>query len=138
MNKPISLFLEKILSILLLISILLSCNIKKTNPDWEFAKQQLSKGELSMLISWSDSIQSITEITNKNWMKADSFKRIAKRILLDFRYDEEEIKKQLTERVGNFTPMEKTHWEANNFLEVRMIDGDKRYFKYAVSNLIRK
>ncbi|MDP4221830.1 MAG: transglutaminase-like domain-containing protein [Bacteroidota bacterium] len=67
--------------------------------------------------------------------KADSFLQIADRIALDFSIPEEEIIAELKEKVGDFQPGEKASWEKNNWLECRTINGEKRYFKRAVSNL---
>lgn len=67
--------------------------------------------------------------------KSDSLSLIAERIEMDFPYTEKDIDQQLEERLGNFAPEEKTDWEEKNWLEWRIINGEKRYFSRAVSNL---
>ena len=67
--------------------------------------------------------------------KADSLAQITERIYLDFTVREEEIKSSLRERIGDYSMQEKEGWEEKNWLECRLIDGEKRYFNRAVSNL---
>ena len=67
--------------------------------------------------------------------RSDSLKQIAERIALDFPFTESEIDQQLKEKIGTFTAEEKADWESKNWLEWKMIDGEKRYFSRAVSNL---
>jgi hypothetical protein len=65
----------------------------------------------------------------------DSLSLIAERIELDFPLTEDQIDQQLIEKIGTFTPEEKAEWERKNWLEWKMINGEKRYFSRAVSNL---
>jgi hypothetical protein len=123
---------------MVLIALFNSCNKKEPNLNWGLIKNKLNNGELTNVIKYSDSIQSTSKLYDYNWMKADSFKRIAKRILLDFRLDEKGVEKQLNERMGEYSIEEKQKWEDYKWLETKIIDGNKRYFKNAVSNLIRK
>ncbi len=41
----------------------------------------------------------------------------------------------MKEKIGTFTAEEKADWEKRNWLEWKMINGEKRYFSRAVSNL---
>ncbi len=68
-------------------------------------------------------------------VRSDSFSLIAERVALDFPFTEGEIDQQLKDRLGNFTAEEKADWEKRNWLEYRFINGEKRYFSRAVSNL---
>lgn len=68
--------------------------------------------------------------------KSDSLSIISERIALDFPLTESDIDQQLKEKTGNFTPEEKAAWEKNNWLEWKIVNREKRYFKKAVSNLI--
>jgi hypothetical protein len=73
---------------------------------------------------------------NKNLvLKSDSLLIISERIALDFPFSESDIDQQLKERIGSFTPEEKADWEDKNWLEWKIINGEKRYFSRAVSNL---
>ena len=58
-----------------------------------------------------------------------------RRIRRDFRHDEATIRKQLDERLGAYTEQEFAQWEAGGHIEMRRIDGEKRYFHRAVGNL---
>ncbi len=68
-------------------------------------------------------------------LKPDSLSIIAERIALDFPFTESDIDQQLKERIENFTTEEKTEWEKKNWLEWKIINGEKKYFTRAVSNL---
>jgi Transglutaminase-like superfamily len=66
---------------------------------------------------------------------SDSVSQIAERIALDFPLTENEINLQLKEMIGTFASEEKADWEKKNWLEWKMINGEKKYFNRAVSNL---
>jgi hypothetical protein len=74
-------------------------------------------------------------VNEKLASRADSIAHIAERIALDFPFTESEIDQQLKEKIGAFTAEEKADWENRNWLEWKMINGEKRYFSRAVSNL---
>lgn len=59
------------------------------------------------------------------------------RIRIDFRKDETRIREELSEYYPNLTDSLLQAWETSGHLEMRMIDGEKRYFKNAVGNLFR-
>jgi hypothetical protein len=67
--------------------------------------------------------------------KADSLSQIAGRVQLDFPFSEDQIDQQLMKMAGKFTPEEKAEWEKKNWLEWKIINGEKRYFSRAVPNL---
>jgi len=71
----------------------------------------------------------------KHVLNSDSLLIISDRIALDFPFTESDIDQQLKERIGSFTPEEKADWEDKNWLEWKIVNGEKRYFKRAVSNL---
>ncbi len=66
---------------------------------------------------------------------ADSLKDIAERIMVDFSVTEEEVMKQLDKRFSGFTDAQKSYYEQKGWLEYRILNGEKRYFNRAVSNL---
>lgn len=119
-----------------------NCNNKSTQVESDNLNNALNnemrKGNLTKLIALADSIKLSTIKYDSIWMQADSFQQIAQRILIDFKYTEAEINKQLSERIGNYTTDEKEYWERTNLLENKLIDGEKRYFRNSVSNLLRK
>jgi hypothetical protein len=67
--------------------------------------------------------------------RLDSLTEMNRRISLDFSLSEEEIQLRLQKIMGDFTPEQKLAWETGKLLEFRMIDGEKRYFNRAASNL---
>ncbi len=74
-------------------------------------------------------------VRNQFDLRSDSLDQIAERIALDFPFTESEIDQQLKEKIGAFNAEEKADWEKKNWLEWKLIGGDKRYFSRAVSNL---
>lgn len=59
------------------------------------------------------------------------------RILIDFSKIETEIKTELAPFYPELTDAQLRKWELSKCLEMRMINGEKRYFKHAVRNLFR-
>jgi hypothetical protein len=57
------------------------------------------------------------------------------RIKYDFSLSESEVETRLNKAFGKFTSEEKVLWEKNNWLEYRIINDQKYYFKRAVPNL---
>jgi transglutaminase-like putative cysteine protease len=96
---------------------------------------EFSAGNLTMVKILSDSVKKICPDSKSLVHKSDSISQIAERIELDFPFTENIIDQQLKERNGIFTADEKTEWEKNNWLEWKMINGEKRYFSRATSNL---
>jgi len=75
------------------------------------------------------------------WRKQDCSsgrltEQIAERIDLDFSLSEEQVISKLNKNIGSFSQEEITLWEKLNWLEYRIIDGEKRYFKRSASNLV--
>jgi hypothetical protein len=59
------------------------------------------------------------------------------RIQLDFSKNEKQIKDELTPWFPNVSAEQLRKWEDDKTLEMKFIDGERRYFKNAVSNLFR-
>lgn len=59
------------------------------------------------------------------------------RIELDFSKTEAEIRKELLVYFDELTTAQMNEWETSGKLEMRVIDGTKRYFRNAVPNLFR-
>ncbi|WP_297086257.1 transglutaminase domain-containing protein [uncultured Draconibacterium sp.] len=60
-----------------------------------------------------------------------------RRLRKEFPYTRTEIKQQLKKYYPEVTHEQLNKWEAARQLEMRVIDGEKRYFKRSVSNLFR-
>lgn len=67
---------------------------------------------------------------------SDSLVQIADRIVLDFSVSEGQVKDKLLKSFPNIQEDEIVEWEKKGWLEYRLIDGKKMYFKRAVSNLL--
>ncbi len=69
--------------------------------------------------------------------KADSLLEISERVILDFPYNNAEIKSDIEKRLGrSITDNEIETWENRRWLEYKYINGEKRYFDRAASNLM--
>lgn len=60
-----------------------------------------------------------------------------RRILLDFSLTRSEAQARVRKQIPDLTDAEFARWDAAGLLESRVIDGEKRYFKRAPSNLFR-
>lgn len=87
----------------------------------QLIQQELSSGKLTAAEAWELRLQS----------------DILDRIRLDFGRDEAYVREKLAVYYPNLTDKQLADWEATNELEMRRIDGEKRYFNSAVWNLFR-
>ena len=126
-----------LLFIYLTISVISGCSY---TPDCNTLIAKIEKdiaaGDLNKAILFADSIKKECSGETKLVQKADSLAQIAGRIALDFSLTEEQVNSKLNNAMGSFSTEEKVSWEKTNWLEWRMINGEKRYFNRAVSNLL--
>jgi hypothetical protein len=128
-------------SFFLLIILLSGCRTASdSNQILEDLQENLDFGNLSTVIQSVDSLKKVRGENKEILHVADSLSQIAERINLDFSKTESEVNAQLEKYAGSFTADERSDWEKKGWLEWRMIDGKKRYFNRAASNLalIRK
>jgi len=122
--------------ILIIFISILSCqqkNPKKhTLSDIEAAFQD---GQLTRANRWADSLLSNGHPDSLTKIKLLSSIDMSNRILADFTLVAPAIENRLKKEFGEYSQDERAVWEKNNWLEYRIIDGEKRYFKRAVSNL---
>jgi transglutaminase-like putative cysteine protease len=125
------------LTAFLFVSLLLS-GCRNTSGDCRVLSDRMmtefTKGNFSGL----DSIFNLLKLSCKDLdtiRKADSLCQVADRIELDFPFNEQSINDQLKKRKISYTEEEKADWEGKNWLESTIINGEKRYFRRAVSNL---
>ena len=95
----------------------------------------LAAGNFAGIQILTDSIKKIYPGEKQLIIKADSLSQIAQRIAIDFSVPENIFISQLNESVGNFSAEELQSWENRNWLEWKMINGEKKYFRRAASNL---
>lgn len=67
----------------------------------------------------------------------DSLKDQTRRISFDFSLSEAEVHDRLYKMQLDYSPEELQLWEDKNWLEYRIIEGEKRYFKRSAGNLKR-
>lgn len=70
-------------------------------------------------------------------MESDSLKEIEKRIKFDFTLTRKQVEEKLLANFKEVPDSLVDMWERSGKLEMRQIDGEKRYFKNAVPNLMR-
>jgi len=71
-------------------------------------------------------------------MSSDAYARERlRRIRLDFPHDRAEIERRLRAEIPGLTTAELDAWDAAGLLECLLIDGERRYFARAASNLFR-
>jgi hypothetical protein len=68
--------------------------------------------------------------------KTDSLAQISERIALDFSLTEDQIIERLNKSKVSYSASDMALWGKMNWLEWRMINGEKRYFNRAASNLV--
>lgn len=122
--------------ILIIFVAILSCQQKSpkkhTLSDIEMAIQN---GQLTRANQWADSLLNNGHPDSLTEIKLLSSIDMSNRILADFTLAAPEIENRLEKEFGEYSQDERVNWEKNNWLEYRVIDGEKRYFKRAVSNL---
>ena len=97
---------------------------------------EMNEGNLSRVRTIADSVKRSCRDNPDILYKADSLAQISERIGMDFSLDEEQVRDQIEKRTGSFSEEDKLTWEGKGWLEYRMIDGGKMYFRRSVSNLI--
>lgn len=119
-------------------SLLISCHTpakKKIQLD-EFS-EMIHSGNIRMANLKADSVKKLNILTETELSKLDSVLEIGARIKIDFRLTEADVKNRLAKYYPELNSSMLEKWESSGKLEMRMIDGEKRYFAQAVSNLFR-
>ncbi len=88
-----------------------------------------------LLLTISAGCRQTPEIAVKPASPYDTLAITEERTTLDFPYTEKEIDRQLRKRIGRLTAEEKVEMEKRNWLEYKIINGEKRYFSRAALNL---
>ena len=121
----------------LLLYLLSACSPEPANVSSHLAQieNDLNSGDLNKAILLADSLKKLYPHAGRLVYKADSLMQIAERIAVDFSLTEDQIVSRLSKSIGNYSPEDKTTWEKMGWLEWRIINGEKRYFNRAASNL---
>jgi Transglutaminase-like superfamily len=113
-----------------------SQTVPNYNKILEKINNSILAGNLKTAISLADSLKSITANEKVLW-KADSLMQISERIPVDFPLTEDDVRELLQKRFAEkYNPGDIKKWEAAGWLEYRLINGEKRYFSRAASNLM--
>jgi len=99
-------------------------------------QKEIEAGNLKTAIYLAGSVKRSCGENSEVSAKADSLAQIAVRIGMDFSVGEEQAMAEIENKIGSFSEEEKSVWEMKGWLEGRIIDGKKMYFKRAVSNLL--
>ncbi len=116
---------------------LLSCN-SSTDCDQVFRdlNKNFESGNYKIVFQLSDSLKKICPENKIIISSSDSLRQVAERIIIDFSVTEEELKAQLMKRLISYSAVDIANWENKSWLEARLINGEKKYFRRTVSNLL--
>lgn len=116
-----------------IISLLLICSCG--GIDIGRGERLLESGSFAEAREWSDQVKNHSEKESLEWRVADSIVDIADRIEREFSISEDAVVESLKSKYPDYSESLKRKWEDSNLLESRVIDGNRRYFNRAVSNL---
>lgn len=124
-------------SLSLLIILLFGCRTASDSYQLlEDLQENLDFGNISTVILTVDSLKKVSSENNDVLHIADSLSQIAERINLDFSVNEDQVKERIEKTLGPVSVNDILNWEKKGWLEWRMIDGKKKYFNRAASNLV--
>jgi len=138
MNNRISQLLRTTRLLLLGGVFFVACTtVSKKAFDLSGIEKMVQSGEFSQAELIADSLRNAGILGEADLYKMDSIVEIGRRIRLDFRLTEPEVQEQLRKYFLDLDSATLQIWEKTNKLEMRVIDGQKRYFGNAVANLFR-
>jgi hypothetical protein len=97
---------------------------------------ELNAGNLTEASKLGEEVRRLCGGDKISVAKSDSVIQMADRISHEFSLNEEQVTDKLLKNMGTFSKNEKDSWEAKGWLECRLTDGKKMYFRRAASNLI--
>ncbi len=95
----------------------------------------IQNGQLTLANQWAHSLLYHEKTDSLMRIKLSSIIDMNNRIMAEFTLDKLETEVRLKKEFGEYSQNDSVIWEKNNWLEYRVIDGEKRYFKRAVPNL---
>lgn len=128
----------KNISFLIAVLILLLSGCRSTSDSTQILEElqeNLDFGNLTAVVQIADSLKQVTGEDLEILHISDSLRQIAERINLDFSVNESKFNTQIERIIGHVSPGEIKEWEDKGWLEWRIIDGEKKYFNRAASNL---
>jgi transglutaminase-like putative cysteine protease len=131
-------FMKRITTFFLgiLLVVTASCFYKAPeNHSIEDVESAFNKGQLKLATQWADSLLNNIKTDSLPRNKLLGFVDQSERIKADFKLTESEVETKLKKEFEGYSQNDRDLWEKNNWLEYRIIDGERMYFKRAVSNL---
>lgn len=112
------------------------CQQQKNIVPWQDRVESLiHNGDLNKAQAYIDSIKTISP--GKYGWQLDSLSQIIQRIRRDFSISQTDAIQQILQKIPNADSAHIARWEKDKWLETRVIDGEKMYFRKAVGNLVR-
>jgi hypothetical protein len=130
--------MKNIQTFFLIISLLYvtGCDQKpKTLHTVKDIEQAYKIGNLTQVTQWANTFIATGEPDSLTELKLKTLVDMAQRINADFKLPEEEVISLLNRDFSGYSETDRELWEKNNWLEFKVIDGKKRFFKRALSNL---
>lgn len=128
----------RIISFATILVLLTNCSpVTSFQKDKDLILSKFNKGEYTFASELIQTSLKNSELSDDqiDWLTIRQ--AMMDRIRLDFSKSEEQIKAQLSKYYPILPDSLIQYWENSRHLEMRRIDGVKKYFKYAVSNLYR-
>jgi hypothetical protein len=121
------------------IVVLVACQSKLQEQPLNLTKIErlIHSGEIKKAGTIGDSIKSSRNLSPTQLRQLDSLLEIGSRIRIDFSLSEQDVKSRLAKYFQELDSTTVKEWESSGKLEMRIIDGQKRYFGNAVPNLFR-
>ncbi len=117
-----------------LLAFLFGCQTASdSNQVLEDIQENLEYGNLNTVNQIVDSLRITKGVNSYILHNADSLDQIADRIRLDFSLSEDKFRSQIGD---SFTAEDISEWTRKRWIEWKKIDGEKKYFKRAGSNLL--
>jgi len=129
------LFSRLLLGLASMLVVILSCASSFAQTDW--SKNVLDLIEKNKFAEATAELDKLTDLSPEEQLQKDWYIELMRRIRIEFRYDEAEIKRQLADDGYDNSDEAMRRWEEARSLEMRLIDGKRCYFKNAVDNLWR-
>ncbi|MCU0456430.1 MAG: hypothetical protein MUE74_09025, partial [Bacteroidales bacterium] len=98
-------------------------------------EKEFAEGNFSRASILADSLRKTCRGSGELISKADSLVEISDRLRIDFSDDENEFRSRLERYYGRINDSMLAAWDQKKWIEWKMIDGEKRYFSRAASNL---
>ncbi|MGV8135091.1 MAG: transglutaminase family protein [Mangrovibacterium sp.] len=116
--------------------VLIGCRQVNQKGSLQSVENKVEEGQFYQAGQLIDSLRQVRKNDAQGVAKLDSLQDMMRRILLDFSKDEKQVKSELS-RYGLSDDSLMRQWEKSGKLEMRIIDGQRRYFSNAVPNLFR-